>query len=322
MLFHTAGIEIPIWLPPLVAFLISFFTSMGGVSGAFLLLPFQVSVLGYASPSVSATNHLFNVVAVPGGVFRYYREGRMVWPLAGTIVAGTLPGALIGTVVRVAWLPDPQKFKLIAACVLLYVAVRMLRDLTRRRGAVTHASRKSPDQELARQERDEAVSLPGRAAGPAAAVQVTRSSRPGLPYTFSGEAYEVPFWRVFLLSLVVGIVGGAYGIGGGAIIAPFLVSFFGLPVYAVAGATLTGTFFASAAAVGLYQAMAPLYPNLGVAPDWALGALFGVGGMAGMYLGARCQRFVPATAIKCMLAGIMLITALRYFAAFSRSYWL
>ncbi len=27
--------------PPLVAFFISFFTSMGGVSGAFLLLPFQ-----------------------------------------------------------------------------------------------------------------------------------------------------------------------------------------------------------------------------------------------------------------------------------------
>jgi uncharacterized membrane protein YfcA len=31
------------WIPPLVAFVISFFTSMGGVSGAFLLLPFQMS---------------------------------------------------------------------------------------------------------------------------------------------------------------------------------------------------------------------------------------------------------------------------------------
>jgi uncharacterized membrane protein YfcA len=43
----------------LVAFFISFFTSMAGVSGAFLLLPFQMSVLGLATPAVSATNLVF-----------------------------------------------------------------------------------------------------------------------------------------------------------------------------------------------------------------------------------------------------------------------
>ncbi len=31
-------------------------TSMGGISGAFLLLPFQMSVLNYTAPSVSGTN--------------------------------------------------------------------------------------------------------------------------------------------------------------------------------------------------------------------------------------------------------------------------
>lgn len=43
-----------------------------------------------------------------------------------------------------------------------------------------------------------------------------------------------------VLCFIVGIVGGIYGIGGGAIVAPFLVTFFGLPVYTVAGATLMG----------------------------------------------------------------------------------
>ncbi len=92
MLFQTAGIEVSPWVPPLVAFGISFFTSMGGVSGAFLLLPFQMSVLGYTNPSVSATNQLFNIVAIPSGVYRYWQEGRMVWPLTWIVVAGTLPG--------------------------------------------------------------------------------------------------------------------------------------------------------------------------------------------------------------------------------------
>jgi uncharacterized membrane protein YfcA len=47
LFFQTAGLEVAPWVPPLVAFAISFFTSMGGVSGAFLLLPFQMSFLGY-----------------------------------------------------------------------------------------------------------------------------------------------------------------------------------------------------------------------------------------------------------------------------------
>lgn len=66
MYFPTAGIDCPPFLPFAVAMGVSFVTSMGGVSGAFLLLPFQMSVLGYVNPSVSATNQFFNVLACPG----------------------------------------------------------------------------------------------------------------------------------------------------------------------------------------------------------------------------------------------------------------
>ncbi len=55
---------------------------------------------------------------------------------------------------------------------------------------------------------------------------------------------------------------------------------------------------------------------MSIAPDWKLGALFGAGGAAGMYLGARCQRFVPAKLIKWMLAAIIVLTAARYVWAF------
>ncbi len=100
MFFQTAGIETAIWIPPLVAFAISFFTSMGGVSGAFLLLPFQMSFLGYTNPSVSATNQVFNIVAIPSGVYRYWKEGRMVWPLTVTL---SVPGVIFCP--RVALIP-------------------------------------------------------------------------------------------------------------------------------------------------------------------------------------------------------------------------
>jgi hypothetical protein len=110
------------------------------------------------------------------------------------------------------------------------------------------------------------------------------------------------------LSLVVGLIGGIYGIGGGAIIAPFLVAIFGLPVYTIAGATLLSTFATSVVGVGFYQSVSPFYQAHGmlVAPDWALGLRFGLGGIGGMYLGARAQRFVPARYLKIMLATILL----------------
>lgn len=311
MLFETAGIQVNPLIPPLVAFVISFFTSMGGVSGAFLLLPFQMTFLGYTNPSVSATNQLFNVVAIPSGVYRYCKEGRMVWSLTWIVVIGTLPGVFIGAVVRVFYLPDPKNFKLFAAAVLLYIGIKMVRDLLSKNiGNANKSNSEKRFQEMVRQRNS---STPGNEIQP---VKVTHFNFKRLGYTFYDESFDVPFWGIFSLSLVVGIVGGIYGIGGGAIMAPFFVTVFGLPVYTVAGAALMGTFVTSVAGVIFYQGLAWCYPNVSVAPDWLLGFLFGIGGMAGMYCGARCQKFVPAKNIKWMLAAIITFTAAKYIAEF------
>ena len=305
MFFPLSGVTVDPWIPPLVAFAVSFLTSMGGVSGAFLLLPFQMSVLGYTSPSVSATNQLYNIVAIPSGVYRYWREGRMIWPLVWAVVAGTLPGVLIGAIIRVTGLRDPRHFKLFAAAVLLYIGIKMVRDMLKQQAASAATGKAAPSGPLA-----------ASYGNPAATVRITESTLRRIGFTFQGENYSVPVSGIFLLCFIVGIVGGVYGIGGGAIVAPFLVTFFGLPVYTVAGAALMGTFVTSVAGVAFSSALAPFYPHLSVAPDWLLGLLFGLGGMAGMYLGARCQKFVPAKAIKWMLVTILVGTALKYILEF------
>jgi hypothetical protein len=58
------------------AFVVAVLASPAGVSGAVLLLPFQVSVLGTPSPAVTPTNLLYNVVATPGALYRYWRQGQ------------------------------------------------------------------------------------------------------------------------------------------------------------------------------------------------------------------------------------------------------
>ncbi len=311
MYFETSGIEIAVWVPVVVAFAISFFTSMGGVSGAFLILPFQVSVLGFTSPSVSSTNQLFNIVAIPSGVYRYVREGRMVWPLTWVVIVGTLPGVFIGALVRIKYLPDPTNFKLFAALVLLYIGARLVRDLLRNKADRGKQESEKKFQELV--SRHQKSKLRGEALPTVGVTQFTFSR---IEYEFYGERFSFPVLGVSALSFIVGIVGGIYGIGGGAIIAPFFVAFYGLPVYTVAGAALMGTFVTSVAGVIFYWVISPYYPEMSIAPDWMLGILFGLGGMAGMYLGARFQKFVPARAIKWMLGAVILFTALKYVADF------
>lgn len=294
--FPVSGVDCPPLLPPAVALLISSLTAAGGISGAVLLLPFQLSVLGYAGPGVSATNLIYNIVAIPGGVYRYIREGRMTWPLTWTVIAGTLPGVFLGALVRVRYLPDPRRFKLFAGCVLLYLGGRLLYEFVRRVPARA---------ELRGVPRD-------------ARVRIRTVSLRRIEYDFLERTYGFHPAALFALALAVGLVGGIYGIGGGAIIVPFVVAILRLPVYTVAGAALMGTFLTSVAGVGSFHLLA-LRPQAAAArPDWALGALFGAGGLLGTYIGARLQRCLPERWIRLMLSlvvsGVGLSYVLQFFA--------
>jgi uncharacterized membrane protein YfcA len=311
MLFPVSGVEVNPLIPPLIAMVVSAFTSMGGVSGAFLLLPYQVSFLGFTSPAVSPTNLVFNIVAIPSGVYRFIREGRMNWPLAGVTILGTLPGLWFGAVIRTTWLPDPKNFKLFVGCVLLYIGLRLLYEQTPR------AKRKKArilEFEAQVQVRLKEVlchsgKRTGRGLPPAARVRTSQLSFRRVSYEFLGETFTFNAPALFLLALVVGLIGGTYGIGGGAIIAPFLAAIFKLPMYTIAGAALLGTLVTSVAGVGVYYAM-------GIAPDWRLGVLFGLGGFCGMYIGARLQKYVSGKVIRIGLGVVISSLALRYILGF------
>jgi uncharacterized membrane protein YfcA len=317
--FSVSGVKTWVFVPPLVAFVVSFFTSMGGVSGAFLLLPFQVSILHFTTPAVSATNFVYNIVAIPSGVYRYLREGRMAWPLTWVVIFGTLPGVFIGYYLRVLYLPDPRSFKLFVGCVLLYIGGRLLYETTPRsqRGKGEMKALEERFNEHAKRLREERAARISSGLPPEAVVRTVSFSLSKVEYEFWGQRFSFSTVGMFVLAFVVGIIGGTYGIGGGAIIAPFCVAVFQVPVYTVAGAALMGTFLTSIAGVFFYSVI-PVQGGLATLPDWPLGILFGAGGFAGMYCGARLQKYVPQRFIKLMLGLIIVFLAggyiLQYFS--------
>ena len=291
VIFPVAGVKTYVFIPPVVAFVISFFTSMAGISGAFLLLPFQMSFLGFTTTSVTSTNFLFNVTGTPGGIYRYIKECRFAWPVALIIVAGIIPGVLVGYYIRIKFLPDPKSFKLFVGFVLLFVALKLIKDAW---------AKNTGGQE-------NSCNLNDRVNNVALGLKKTR-------FDFRKATHSFSTGGMLGLAFIVGIVGGVYGIGGGSIIAPFLITFFKLPVYAIAGAVLLGTFTSSAAGVAFYS-LIPLNGEV-APPDWMLGILFGAGGLLGMYFGAKMQRYVSEKWIKLILGIIVFIIASRYVLKF------
>jgi uncharacterized membrane protein YfcA len=226
-------------------------------------------------------------VGTPGGILRYMREGRMVWPLALAITIGTLPGVLAGYYIRVRYLPDPRAFKLFVGIILLYIGVRVVKK----------------------------IMLTGRqaSAGSGADFRISNVtySLTRMGFDFQAQRVEFSLAAIVILALVVGVIGGIYGIGGGAIIAPFCVAFLNIPVHTVAGAAIFGTFATSIAGVAIYS-LVPFYNGQPAPPDWLLGILFGLGGLLGMYLGATCQKYVPERTIQAMLALIIFAVSASY----------
>ncbi|MFD7004187.1 sulfite exporter TauE/SafE family protein [Streptomyces mirabilis] len=114
-----------------VGMLVAVVTAPVGVSGAVFLLPVQLSVFAVPNPAVTPTNLLYNVVAGPGALLRYRRDGALTGPLVRRLVLGTLPGVILGAVVRVFALPGPHVFRLLVAALMLplgtWLIIRTLR---------------------------------------------------------------------------------------------------------------------------------------------------------------------------------------------------
>jgi len=256
---------VPLYLLPVVGFLVALVAAPAGVSGAFLLVPFQLSVLGTAGTAVTPTNLLYNLIATPGGALGYWRQERLDRRLVQLIVTGSLPGVVIGSVLRVTVFAPAAVFKAFVGVVLLLLAIKLLADVLLRR-------RVTP-----------------------------RAERP---------------WSIILVSFVVGTIGGIYGIGGGSIVAPYLVAIAGFSVYRAAGAALVATFITSAVGLVSFQVLAWL--GYGAGPSWAVGILLGVGGFAGSFVGASMQRRLPEAGIKAVVGAFAAVLGVNYLLAARR----
>jgi len=139
MVFPISGVEVAPVVAVAVGFLIAAAATPAGVSGAFLLLPFQVSVLGFTSPGVTPTNLLYNVVSTPGGIFSYRRRGAVDGALVGAIVLGAVPAVASGAVLRVTVFSEAGAFKVFVGIALALLGANLLLQARLREAGAPYA---------------------------------------------------------------------------------------------------------------------------------------------------------------------------------------
>ena len=259
----------------LTAFAVSFITSQGGISGAYLLLPIQSYILGTTNPMISSTNLMYNLISIPLSIHRYIRERRLAAPFTLMLITGSVIGTVVGVWLRGHYLVGGYVFSYFMGSVLLLLSMELALSSL-----------------LVRQTHTYEITMQCRHAGLSLVIITNR-----------GNTYRVSTPLLLIIAALVGIVGGAYGIGGASILSPILMGPMELSPYVISGPTLIVTFAVSI--IGVVS-----YTYLGYPPDLINGLFMGLGGMAGIYLGTITQRRLPERYIKLMVAAVTVLMGL------------
>jgi uncharacterized membrane protein YfcA len=113
-----------------------------------------------------------------------------------------------------------------------------------------------------------------------------------------------PLWPAILCGGLSGLLAGITGIGGGLFVAASMLILGWAPTKRVAAAAQTSNLYTAAAAFAAIWFAHPALPA--DLPQWSVAA--GLGGLAGVWLGSR---YLPAKALRYMLATILLVSGAR-----------
>ena len=298
MIFETASITLPIWLPLLWGVLVGLVFSTVGAAGGILASVGLISVMGVQDPNLvkpmaQALTLATPLIAVPG----YFRQCRVVVSLAVILGAGGILGALIGSTLSVSYLADLKIFRPVFGVLVLVIALQILwLQLSQNRQAGTHAGRAAAAFE----------GLVHDGGSPCAiGVRHLHYSARRILFEFGGEQFSYPPWAPFLAGTGIATVSSALGVGGGFLLVPFMTILLGLPMFIVAGTAALAIAVSSITSIANYM-------RLGIELDIPLLLLLLAGTIAGAWTGPRLSRHLHERWLQGILCLVLLLIGLRY----------
>lgn len=301
------------YMNPLVVFLGAFLIGMMfvivGAAGGLFTAAFQITIVGTngmvgvnAANAVKPTNLFLTLCSPITGVYTYFKEGRLAWPVALFFVGGILLGAFwIGPTYSAKYLPmKAYKFYLGFFCLILFIKLWLesTKGAIEKKKAVKKIVQKF-DAEV-KQAKEE-----GRAAQ-FGKVEISKGwSLNKIDFKFWGESFKANPIALFLGGIIIGCIASAFGVGGGFMLVPFMTTIMGYPMYLAVPISLVGTFGTSIGGISRYIMN-------GYQPDWIMAGLIAAGAILGGKVGPMIQKKLPEIFLKRALALILFIVFLNY----------
>jgi len=309
-----------LWLPlgwryvnPLIiivgAIVAGTFYSMVGACGGLLMAAFQVLLVHTAAPlGINAANVLKSsnlplvIFASLAALVTYaFKEHRLAIPIAAVISIGVFLGSfVVGPSLSAKYL-NMAVYKPWLALVMIIMVVRTLYEMTPRmmekRRSIKAITQKF-DAEVKKAKKE------GRAAK-MGYTEITKFNLFACHFRFWGEEFKINIILVFFVGFLIGIIGAAFGIGGGFLFVPAMTILGGLPMYLAVPISLVASAVTGIAGMAGY-AMIGYFPDIWIVISIIIGAL------AGGAMGSRLHSRFSEKQLKWILAIVLLFLALRF----------
>lgn len=250
----------------------AFLGGLVGMGGGIILIPALLflhqfsDAFAWATPQVIVGISLITMVFTALSSARAYaKQQRIDYKTGLLLLIGSVPGSILGS-----WLNkffNPEQFSLYFG--LLIVVVSLLSFLKR------------------------------------AEDQATTREHGLRTFQVDGQTYHyyVSLFPALVISIIVGLLSGLFGIGGGSITVPALMLIFGMPIQVAVATSMFVIVFISLISTGAHIYLGNIV--------WQYAYLFMIGAWIGGTTGARVNRFLKGKTLEWVLRTVLIVVGIR-----------
>jgi uncharacterized membrane protein YfcA len=218
------------------------------------------------------------LVFIPG----YIRRRTVVMPLALLLSAGGVMGAMVGSTLSSHYLSDMSTFKPLFGILTLIIGTQII-------------------WEIYKQKKEETTHISACHKG----IHNIETKWGMIKFSYANQNFEVSLWTPWLAGFLIAVVASAFGVGGGFLLVPFMVSFLRMPMFIIPATAAVVIFISSSISVANYVKM-------GAVIEWDILAYLIAGGIVGAIIGPKLNRMMKDKWLKIFLATVLSLIGLKY----------
>lgn len=263
----------------LVGLVFSLVGAAGGILASFGL----ITLIGVTDPnSIKPMAQILSLatalVFIPG----YIRKQATVIPLALMLSAGGVMGAIVGSTLSSKYLSDMSTFKPLFGILTLIISVQIIWEI--------YTLRKETS---------------GNKSACNKGVHSVSTMGTKIFFSYSDTDYIVSLWTPWLAGFFIAIIASAFGVGGGFLLVPFMVSFLKMPMFIIPATAAVVIFISGSISVTNYL-------RIGAEIDWLTLCYLTLGGIIGAFIGPKLNRIMKDSWLRVFLATVLGLIGLKY----------